>query len=679
MIRLCSIAIWSFVLLVLPTAQAGESSMLGRKIDGFKLHDFRGAAHELDDWADRGLLVVAFVGAECPLAKLYAPRLAELAAEYGPRGVGFVAINANQQDSLAELAHYARVHRIEFPLLKDPGNAVADQFGAERTPEVFVLDRERVVRYRGRIDDQYGVGYSRAAPTRRDLAVALDELLARKTVSTPQTAAVGCHIGRVRKQAATGDVTYSKHVAPILQKHCVRCHRDGEIAPFTLTSFADTAGWTETIREVVEQQRMPPWHASPRHGEFANSRRLPDAEKELLLTWIENGAPAGDPADLPEPVEFPEGWTIPQPDLVVQMPAAFAVPARGTVEYQYVKLDHTFDEDTWVVAGEARPGNRAVVHHLVLFFVRPDEPRRITEAALFNALAVFAPGMPAWEAPEGLAKRIPAGSKLYMQLHYTPNGSPQTDQSRAGLVFADPRRIVKEMTADVALNHEFLIPPGAADHRVEAAYRFRQDMRLVSLFPHMHLRGKSFRYEAEYPDGRREILLDVPRYDFNWQNYYLLAEPRPMPEGTLLRCTAAFDNSEANLANPDPGRAVHWGDQTWDEMMVGQFEAALEHQDLRLGRPRVTPLDGGEFDVEFRFQPDAPAGKVCLAGTFNDWKPDGHALSGPDTSGTYSTTLRLKPGRHEYKFVIDGTIWRADPGNPDQTGFYNNSLLQIRD
>jgi peroxiredoxin len=658
-------------------AAPAEDSPLGRRIAPFELQDFRGAARALGDWSDRKLLVVAFIGTECPLAKLYAPRLAELAAEYGPRGAGFIAINSNQQDSLAELAHYARVHDLEFPVLKDPGNAVADRFGAERTPEVFVLDSERVIRYRGRIDDQYGVGYSRSAPRRGDLALALDELLAGRDVSVPETDAAGCHIGRVGRKPASGEITYAKHVAPILQKHCVRCHRSGEIAPFTLTSYEDTVGWTETIREVVEEQRMPPWHASPDHGRFVNDRSLPAAEKEVLLTWIKNGAPEGDPTHLPPAAEFPEGWQIGEPDLVTEMPAGVTVPATGTVEYKYVKLDHTFDQDKWVVASEARPGNRAVVHHLILFYVRPDEPRSIPEAALFNALAVFAPGLPAWQAPEGMAKRIPAGSKLYLQIHYTPNGREQTDQSTAGLVFADPATIVQEMRADVALNPEFLIPPGAAEHPVEATYRFRQDMRVVSLFPHMHLRGRAFRYEAEYPDGQREILLDVPGYDFNWQNFYMLAEPLKMPEGTLLRCTAVYDNSERNLANPDPRKAVHWGDQTWEEMMVGQFEAVREDEDLRQGGPRVTPLDGGEFEVEFRFRPDVPAEKVYLAGAFNEWKPDGHLLEGPDADGTYSTKLRLKAGLHEYKFVVDGQTWRADPGNPEQTGFYNNSLLRI--
>lgn len=263
--------------------RAAEKSAIGRKIENFELQDFRGAAHELKEWADHDIVVVAFVGTECPVAKLYGLRLAELAGQYEAKKVGFVAIDSNQQDTLAKLAQYARVSKIEFPLLKDPSNAVADQFGAERTPEVFVLDKARVIRYRGRIDDQYVVGSSRNEPKHNDLAAALAELLAGKEVSTPETKATGCHIGRVNRRPARGEITYAKDIAPIVQKHCVACHRPGEIAPFTLTSYDDVVNWSATLREVVEEGRMPPWHADAEPGKFLNDRRLPAAEKKLLF------------------------------------------------------------------------------------------------------------------------------------------------------------------------------------------------------------------------------------------------------------------------------------------------------------------------------------------------------------------------------------------------------------
>jgi thiol-disulfide isomerase/thioredoxin len=655
---------------------AEETSPIGRTIEGFRLHDCLGALRDLKEWNDRELVVVAFLGTECPLARLYGPRLAELAAAYGPKNVAFLAIDANQQDTLSEMAQYARVSKIEFPFLKDPGNVVADAFGAVRTPEVFVLDQQRMIRYRGRIDDQYGVGVSRPEPTHKDLAAALDDLLAGKEVATPVTPASGCHIGRKNQKPEKGEITYSRDIAPLIQKHCVACHRPGEIAPFTLTSHEDVVNWSATIREVVEERRMPPWHADAEHGKFLNDRRLPDNDRKLLLEWIDNGMPAGNPADLPEPRRFTDGWQIPQPDLVVEMSGSYTVPARGTVEYQYFPLDLTFDEDKWVIAAEARPGNRSVVHHLILLFIPPGAKYGPPEAALFNAIATFAPGIPAWQARPGTAKRIPAGSKLYFQVHYTPNGAEATDLSRAGISFTEAKSVEKQLRTDAAVNVRLQIPAGRDDVRVNAQYGFGRDMRVVSVLPHMHLRGKAFRIEAVDRQGKRQVVLDVPRYDFNWQNTYVFAEPLQMREGSTLQCVATYDNSENNPANPDPTKTVRWGDQTWEEMLVAQFEAVLDDQDLRLGLPKAV-LSGDEYDVEFTYRPDIPAEAVYLAGTFNEWKPEGHKMEGPDKSGAYATRLKLKAGMHEYKFVINGKTWRADPGNPDFAGEHANSVLRL--
>jgi hypothetical protein len=285
--------------------------------------------------------------------------------------------------------------------------------------------------------------------------------------------------------------------------------------------------------------------------------------------------------------------------------------------------------------------------------------------------------MPAWHAQPGMAKRIPAGSKLYFQVHYTPNGAETTDLSRAGIVFTDAKLVEKQLKTDAVVNLRFQIPPQQDNVHVEAQYGFQRDMRIVSMLPHMHLRGKAFRIESVDREGKRELLIDVPRYDFNWQNSYVFAEPLRVREGSGLKCTATYDNSENNLANPDPTKTVRWGDQTWEEMLVAQFEAVLDDQDLRLGRPRVEPVEGDEYEVEFRYHPSALAEAVYVAGSFNEWKPEADKMEGPDKTGTYSTRLKLKAGAHEYKFVIDGKTWRADPGNPDVTGEYANSVLRV--
>jgi peroxiredoxin len=570
---------------VLLAATANGAGSVGQRIDGFTLKDSLGTAHSLSDWKDRKAVAVIFLGTECPLAKQYGSKLAELSRRYKSRGVEFVGIDSNQQDSLAAITHFARVNQIDFSILKDPANLVADKLAASRTPEAFVLDASGTIRYRGKIDDQFGVGYARATATRHLLADALDDLLAGKAVRTTTVAAVGCRIGRVNRHTEKGNVTYSNQIARIVQSRCVECHRAGQIAPFSLTSYKDVSAWAENMMEVIDNQRMPPWHANPQYGTFANDSRMPAAEKQLISEWIENGCPEGDASQLPPPVKFAEGWRIPKPDLIVKMPKPFKIPATGVVDYQWFVVDPGFKHDVWIKAAEGKPANRSVVHHMVLCYMPPGQKEPDPSDPLLKAVASSGPGIPALITPDGYARRIPAGSKLVFQMHYTPNGTEQTDQSEAGLVFADPATVKKEMQIGAVINFQFLIPPGAADYRCESEEKFDKDIQLYALIPHMHLRGKAFRFVAAYPDGKSEILLDVPKYDFNWQNIFQLTKPRLMPKGTVLRCVAHFDNSENNLVNPDPTKPVHFGEQTFDEMMVGMYYYALADQNLTLGKP----------------------------------------------------------------------------------------------
>jgi hypothetical protein len=489
---------------------------------------------------------------------------------------------------------------VKFTVLKDQGSKVADQFGAGRTPTVYVLDRQRAVRYIGRVDDQYCVGVTRKQPTRQDLRAAIDELLAGEPVSVATTDAVGCLIGRPRDPSGDGSVTYARDIAPILQARCVECHRAGEIGPFELTSYDEAAGWGEMLAEVVRGERMPPWHANPEHGKFANDCRMPDAEKQLLYAWVANGCPEGDPADAPPPRKFTAGWQLPrEPDVVLAMEKPFDVPAdagRGGVPYQYFIVPTGFEEDAWIEAAEIQPGNRAVVHHVIAYAARPDDRRRRD----WIFLAAYVPGLRFDALPPQSAKRLPAGYVLLFEMHYTPNGSPQQDVTRIGLNLADVDAIQHEVVTTEVGNERFEIPPGEANHVVTATSQpIEGDVTLLSLSPHMHLRGKAFRYELVTPDGEREVLLDVPAYDFNWQTRYVLAEPRKLPVGSIIHCRAAFDNSEDNLANPDPTAAVRWGDQSWNEMMLGFFDVMLPRDDERkAGKKMVrTGLDlVGIFD-----------------------------------------------------------------------------------
>ena len=560
-------------------AFAGDNIERGAsQIRSFQLKDARGASHSLDDLKGRKLVVVAFLGTECPLASLYATRLAQLHEEYEPRGVGFLAINANAQDSLNDIAVYALKYKLQFPVLKDPTGRVTDHFGATRTPETFVLDEQRNVRYRGRIDDQYGVGSRRNAPTRHDLKEALDELLAGKDVSVPQTESTGCVIGTPRPAKSNATVTYSNQIARLFQKRCIECHRDGQIAPFSLTEYESAAGWAETIGEVVEDNRMPPWHADKRYGEFENDRRLSDEEKELIQQWVRDGAPQGNPAEAPEPQTFMTGWQLSrEPDQIIQVgETPFTIPAEGAVQYQYFLVDPGFKEDKWIEAAQVMPGNPAVVHHILVFAQPPGKSTVGEGIDLRGYLVGFVPGLAPKPFPTGMAKRIPANSHLLFQVHYNPIGTEQTDLSKLGLIYADPSKITHEVVTTSALQTMLKIAPNDENHRVDARSPMAPvDVMLLSMMPHMHSRGKSFRYEAVYPSGKKETLLNVPRYDFNWQTSYLLERPKTFPRGTFVHCIARYDNSDENPHNPDPSATVVWGPQAWDEMMIGYFDVAM--------------------------------------------------------------------------------------------------------
>ncbi|TWT77883.1 thiol-disulfide oxidoreductase [Posidoniimonas polymericola] len=566
-----------------PPAGGSASVLSGVRLD-LELPDAYGKNHTLAEFADSRLLVVTFLGTECPLAKLYGPRLQELADQYAEQGVTFIGVDANTQDSLAEITAYARRHDVKFPLLKDNTGEAALSFGATRTPEVFVLDAERRIRYQGRIDDQYGVGYARSAPERHDLRAAIDQLLAGQAVAAAKTEAVGCLIGRRRRPDESSDVTFSNQVSRVLQTHCVECHREGEIGPFALENYEQASGWAEMIDEVVRTKRMPPWDAHSDNTEFANERKMPESDKQVLYDWAAAGAPEGDPANLPPPREFVDGWRLPRdPDMVIPIAdKPFKIAAEGTIEYQYFAVDPGFTEDKWIQASDIVPGNRAAVHHVIAFISPPEgEGRRG-----LGWLSAYVPGQSSMLLPEGQARLAPAGSRIIFQMHYTPTGSPQEDKTKIGLVFADPETVTEEVVTLAALEEKFEIAPHAKDHVVRKTKKhWPAGAKLLAMSPHMHVRGKSFRYDAIWPDGRRETLVDIPNYDFNWQNAYVLAEPLELPPGFAVECTAHFDNSKQNLANPDPSIAVRWGDQTWEEMMIGFFEVAVPRGSYQGNRP----------------------------------------------------------------------------------------------
>lgn len=538
----------------------------------FELKAVDGQTVQLIAPSETQTTVVCFLGAECPLARLYGPRLAELFREFELRGVRFVGIDSNAQDSPDDIREYARQYRIPFPIVQDVGNVIADRFQATRTPEVFVLDGQLNIRYRGRIDNQYQPGIVRDRADRDDLKTALEEQLAGKTVSLPKTEPIGCLIGRVRRPVVETKLTFCKEISRILNRHCVECHRAGEIGPFALTEYNEVVGWGDMILETITDGRMPPWHANPKHGEFANERIMPEADKAAVREWLAGGAPFGDESELPEPAKYLDGWQLPRlPDLVLEMRAKpFAVPAEGTVEYQYFVVDPQLTEDRWISAAQVIPGNPAVVHHCIVF-VRPPDGSRFRGVGWLTA---YVPGQRSFALPAGRARKIPAGSKFVFQMHYTPNGSEQTDLTKVGINFADDADVTHEVYTLVGINQEFEIPPHTAGFPVHGRLkRLPAQAELLAVAPHMHLRGQSFELFSG-KGTQRETLLDVPHYDFNWQHVYEFKQPLPMASLQALEFTVRFDNSKNNPVNPDPSQHVMWGDQTWEEMAVAFFEVA---------------------------------------------------------------------------------------------------------
>ena len=388
--------------------------------------------------------------------------------------------------------------------------------------------------------------------------------------------------------------TFYKDVLPILQDHCQGCHRAGEIAPMPLETYGQTQRWAQPIAHAVEKRMMPPWFADPRYGHFSNDPSLTAQQIATIVAWVNADAPAGNPHDAPLPRKWADGWNIPQPDLVLKMPKPVEIPAQGEVEYTYEIVPTHFAEDRWVQMSEFRPGSPAHVHHAVVYIRPPDSPwlRHAPVGAPFTAssltdpdeklqahettsdlLLVYAPGSSPDQWPDGMAKFVPAGSDLVFQMHYTTNGTADKDQTEIGLVFAKspPRQRVITLQLN---NHALLIPPGADDFRAEVQGTLPNDALLLSLFPHMHLRGKRFEYDIVHDDGSVEVLLRV-NYHFHWQLSYKLAQPRLLKAGTKLRAIAWYDNSRNNPHNPDPDKLVTWGDQTSDEMMVGFFDVAV--------------------------------------------------------------------------------------------------------
>ena len=483
-------------------------------------------------------------------------------------------LNANLQDDRESVAAEAREYGIDLPILIDEAQLVSESLGVTRTAEAIVIDPLdwRIV-YRGPVDDR--LSYQAQRPARRHyLREALTAHLAGTAVPEPVRDAAGCLIlFPDADRRAHQKISYVEEIAPLLTRRCSSCHRSGGVAPWAMSDYATVRGWSPMMREMIRTRRMPPWHADVHVAHFANDISLSLGERRTLVHWIEAGAPrgeGGDPLAEAPTLTSPE-WPLGRPDLVLEAPAQ-KIPATGVVPYRYETVDVPVKDDVWIRGVDLRPTNARVMHHGVAFIVNPRGEAPRTEGPRFTRglFAGYVPGREPYVFPPDSGFFLPKGAHIRFQLHYTTTGRVETDTPRLAL-YLSPAPLAHRLEVGAASNFRFEIPPGAAEHEEEAVRTLERDILVYRLTPHMHYRGKRMRYEAHYPDGRVETLLNVPRYDFNWQRQYVLDPPLRLPAGTRLVVKAAFDNSAKNPANPDPETWVYFGEQSFDEMLFGYF------------------------------------------------------------------------------------------------------------
>lgn len=537
--------------------------------------DVRYLTRTLDDLPKSKAYVLAFTTTSCPLVNRYLPTLNRLEKDFRDKGVCFLALNVGAEDSITAVADQAVEFDCAFPFVKDNDAKCAAALGVTHTPEVVVLDAERQVRYRGRIDDQHRLGGSRPKPTRHDLKEAIDDVLAGKKVEVAETPVDGCAITRVELAKPSTELTFAEHVAPIVYKHCVECHRPDTSAPFSLISYEQVAGKANTIAAVVRDGRMPPWYGAPSHTDFVNKRGLSARERETILQWAKYGKAKGDEKKLPKlPAHDKDAWRIGKPDLIVTHPA-HDLPADGVIDYKYVIFPHVFTHDTWVQGVEIRNDNPKVLHHANLAYVKLTEKWSIK-----NFITGTVPGGDAMTLDKGVGYRIPAGSVLVLQTHYVTTGKKEKSTLSIGLKYASGT-IDRHLRFAYLVDNKFSIPPFAPAHRVSASQKLPNDSVAIALFTHMHVRGRDMTFLAHYPNGKSEKLLTIPNYNFDWQLAYRY-EPgkKKFPKGTRLEAIAHYDNSAFNPFNPDPKATVRDGQQTFNEMMNGFVFYVEENEKL---------------------------------------------------------------------------------------------------
>jgi hypothetical protein len=570
---------------------------IGDKLAAMSFKDIRFLPRSLSDLASpkdpvpAKAFVLVFTNSTCPLVQKYLPRLNEMHSLYRERGVRFVSVNVGVNDSILDLATQAVKHDSPFPFVQDIDGSCRLACGVSRTPEAVVIDAEYRLRYRGRIDDQYRLSGTASSANHQDLKNAIEALLGDQDIAVTETPVDGCLITTLDPPKATNDITYTQHVAPLIQKHCNECHQPGTAAPFALQTYEEVISNGAMIAEVVDERRMPPWYASAEFGTFTNCRTLSDRERQTILQWVRAGMPPGAAVESTVSASSAESaiaklesqatplskWQMGEPDWIVDLPTTYSVPADGYVDYKYALLPHIFWRDTWVQGVEILPDNARVVHHCNLGFVTLGGGGR--HAKLITG---YVPGGGPMELRDGVAARINKGSVLGVQIHLTTTGKPEEVKLRVGFRFAK-ERVQKELQHTELYDNRFRIPPFDPHFKVAKSKTVDKDVTAFGMFAHMHTRGKDITFRAYPPKQDSEILLMIPNYNFDWQMpYYLPTGAKKYPAGTRFECIAHFDNSNFNPFNPDPSVTVRVGEQTYNEMMYGFIFYTEDDEQLNL-------------------------------------------------------------------------------------------------
>lgn len=568
-----------------------------QEVDNFRLTDQHLQSHELYRLADATAIVIVTQQNGCPVSRNTAPTLKALMASSAGKGVEFMMLNSNPQDSRDEIVEEAKAYGYDLPILMDANQLVGEQLGVTRTAEAIIIDPKTWhIIYRGPLDDRVTYERQKAKADHTWAKDALDAFLAGNPVTVGKVAAVGCLINFPhRAVTAAAQISYAQQIAPIIQAKCVSCHQAGGIGPMPLTSYQRIQSYAPMIREVIRTQRMPPWRADASVGKFLDDKSMSSAQIRDLVHWIEAGAPRGDGPDPVAAVSYhADEWPLGKPDLVLDLPA-YDVPATGVVDYQRPFVINPLKEGKWLRASTVKVENRQVVHHILTgYMTQPPAPGdQAFEEKWGVSVGGYAVGAESIIQPKDTGAYIPPGGAIGFQNHYTPFGRAVTEHSKIALYFYDktPKLV---MHNSVILQPNIAIPPNTESSPLSAYITFPKDALLVGAFPHAHYRGASSQLWIRYPDGKEKILLALPHYDFNWQREYTFAEQIPVPAGSKLIARYTYDNSKRNPANPDPNRTVPWGDQSFDEMLytavryrwVGETSDAMNDYDVQLNHSR---------------------------------------------------------------------------------------------